>query len=344
MRQKTVTEVRRKIEQAKRKLRTKPFVENFGQKEVRKIQDFAGDLMDYDYLIRLEISGMIDGFSDWCMNYTPTKNNRRNPSVEIEDLKVSGHSVEKMYDIDNMRKIIKLRALEWENNLEDIESDLSEGQYEFIVETLASDSQGIYAVQKALDYFGLEFPEGLEKLVRRDFGDYRGYPFPEDEEPNWVHYEWAHSVLEEYADKIANKLDEELSIPGKIYFGWSNGGYYMLYSFDEDDFEELKRLSKRNPCHSRRNITEEDIRRHCGVGRVNSVENPYWQLQAYYDRRTKNIDDELEAMVGKIADSSEYIIWSRFLNWYGLQKFEAERLKKLIETHFRNVKVAIYEQ
>lgn len=62
--------MRADIERAKKRLMSKPIVENFGQDEVRKIADKYSDLqLDYysDY------SSLIRNFSDWCANYTGVK-------------------------------------------------------------------------------------------------------------------------------------------------------------------------------------------------------------------------------------------------------------------------------
>ena len=62
--------MRSDIERAKKRLMSKPIVENFGQDEVRKIADKYSDLQ-LDYYS--EYSSLIRNFSDWCATYTGMK-------------------------------------------------------------------------------------------------------------------------------------------------------------------------------------------------------------------------------------------------------------------------------
>lgn len=66
---KTVAAIRKKAEQLKKKLDGKPVKENFGQKEVRQLEDFS-DIWSLNYDDRLKAIKIIDDFNQWAMNYT----------------------------------------------------------------------------------------------------------------------------------------------------------------------------------------------------------------------------------------------------------------------------------
>lgn len=63
----TINDMKKDIEKAKRRLRKRQIVENFGQDEVRNIRDKYSCLMIETYA---EYSRMIAGFSKWCATYT----------------------------------------------------------------------------------------------------------------------------------------------------------------------------------------------------------------------------------------------------------------------------------
>lgn len=62
----TIKDMKKDIEKAKRRLTKKPIVEDFGQNEVRKIEDKYSCLMIEEYA---EYSKAIMGFSEWCATY-----------------------------------------------------------------------------------------------------------------------------------------------------------------------------------------------------------------------------------------------------------------------------------
>lgn len=66
---KTIQAIRKKADQLKNKLDGKPIKENFGQKEVRQLEDFS-DIWSLDYNDRLTAIKIIDSFNNWAMNYT----------------------------------------------------------------------------------------------------------------------------------------------------------------------------------------------------------------------------------------------------------------------------------
>lgn len=60
------------IDRAKTKLMRSKFGENFGRREVERLRE------KYQYLgntpeEKQAISGMLDGFDDWCANYVPER-------------------------------------------------------------------------------------------------------------------------------------------------------------------------------------------------------------------------------------------------------------------------------
>ena len=67
---KTKTQILKRIAALKTTLKKKQIYENFGQKEVRKLEEFIGPVYDYPYETRLENISLISAFDDWCMNYT----------------------------------------------------------------------------------------------------------------------------------------------------------------------------------------------------------------------------------------------------------------------------------
>ena len=66
---KSITSIQKRANQLKRKLDGKRVYENFGQKEVRQLEDFA-DIWNLDYENRLKAGKIINDFNWWCMNYT----------------------------------------------------------------------------------------------------------------------------------------------------------------------------------------------------------------------------------------------------------------------------------
>jgi hypothetical protein len=67
---KNIKEIQKKADQLKKKLNGKPVRENFGQKELRQLEDFTGWVGAYDSPDRQKITKIIDDFSNWVMNYT----------------------------------------------------------------------------------------------------------------------------------------------------------------------------------------------------------------------------------------------------------------------------------
>lgn len=66
--------IQKDIEQAKKRLikqaKRHGIVENFGQKEVRKLKDKYDIITDEPYLTRVAKRHAIDSFDSWCQRYS----------------------------------------------------------------------------------------------------------------------------------------------------------------------------------------------------------------------------------------------------------------------------------
>ena len=67
---KTLSQIKRKAAAFKKSLMKKQIIENFGDNEMRKLDDFIGDIYDYPYSKRMVIIIITGDFFDWCVNYT----------------------------------------------------------------------------------------------------------------------------------------------------------------------------------------------------------------------------------------------------------------------------------
>jgi len=70
MAKRTIQEIRRKAEILKNRLKREEPHENFGDKEARILEEFIGDIYEYDYFDRQEIWNILDNFRNWCANYS----------------------------------------------------------------------------------------------------------------------------------------------------------------------------------------------------------------------------------------------------------------------------------
>ncbi len=70
MKLKTMGQIRKRVSTLKRVLREKEIYENFGDNEIRKLENFIGDIYSYSYDDRMEIISITEHFSSWCANYT----------------------------------------------------------------------------------------------------------------------------------------------------------------------------------------------------------------------------------------------------------------------------------
>jgi len=71
---KTIAQIKRKAKNLKKKLMDKEVYENFGQNEVRELEEFA-DVWNIPYLERLKALDIIKDFDDWCMIIWENKKN-----------------------------------------------------------------------------------------------------------------------------------------------------------------------------------------------------------------------------------------------------------------------------
>ena len=67
---KTIKQIKAKAENLKEKLQGKPIRENFGDEEIRTLEDFIGNFWGYSYFDRAEITQITIGFSHWCITCT----------------------------------------------------------------------------------------------------------------------------------------------------------------------------------------------------------------------------------------------------------------------------------
>lgn len=68
---KTLNQVDKKIEKLKNELEQQGEVyENFGDKQIRQLDNYIGDIYGYSYSERLSILTKIKNFVEWCGNYT----------------------------------------------------------------------------------------------------------------------------------------------------------------------------------------------------------------------------------------------------------------------------------
>lgn len=63
---KTVKQIQNKINSLMIKLSKKPLKENFGQKEIRELQDYVGCIHDYGWPEKPEILNLEKDFIEWC--------------------------------------------------------------------------------------------------------------------------------------------------------------------------------------------------------------------------------------------------------------------------------------
>lgn len=69
----TLTQFYKKIESAKKRLLSKPFGENFGQSEVKKLYDLLNSTFDGATARNIAYFKALDNFDNFCQTYTPIK-------------------------------------------------------------------------------------------------------------------------------------------------------------------------------------------------------------------------------------------------------------------------------
>ena len=63
-------DVLHKAERSRRLLSGRPVVENFGDRQIKNLEDYAGDVWSYSVKDRAMIISIVDNFRAWCHNYT----------------------------------------------------------------------------------------------------------------------------------------------------------------------------------------------------------------------------------------------------------------------------------
>ena len=69
MKKRTIKQIWNKVESLENRLKAKKICENFGDKEIRELDNFIGDIYSYDYFDKIEIISIQKVFMDWCANY-----------------------------------------------------------------------------------------------------------------------------------------------------------------------------------------------------------------------------------------------------------------------------------
>ena len=65
----TLSQITHKADAFKKLLANKPIRENFGDREVRLLDEYIGFIYDYPHQERQPILQIRNQFYDWCMNY-----------------------------------------------------------------------------------------------------------------------------------------------------------------------------------------------------------------------------------------------------------------------------------
>lgn len=63
---KDIKQIENKINQLMIKLSKKPLRENFGDKEIRELEEYVGYIWDYSYEERMKIMKLQSEFFTWC--------------------------------------------------------------------------------------------------------------------------------------------------------------------------------------------------------------------------------------------------------------------------------------
>ena len=67
---KTTKQIKSKAEELQKRLTGQHIYENFGQKEIRDLDTFIGDIWGYSYFDRAEVNQIKISFFHWCTTYT----------------------------------------------------------------------------------------------------------------------------------------------------------------------------------------------------------------------------------------------------------------------------------
>ena len=69
---KTIKQIEQKVKRLQSRLRGCLVYENFGEKQVKELEDFIGDIYEYSYEERKYINIIVREFSNWCCNHHTT--------------------------------------------------------------------------------------------------------------------------------------------------------------------------------------------------------------------------------------------------------------------------------
>ena len=106
--------------------------------------------------------------------------------------------------------------------------EVEPGSYSIWMDTIVTGRMGTKMAGVAAKVFGL--------------GDVADYDQDNgDGSMTWDDYEFAWDVIDEYAEKIASWINENIGLPGKFHFGFheSDGDYGLEYVWDEGDHPEF---------------------------------------------------------------------------------------------------------
>ena len=67
---KTIIQIKQKIKRLQSRLRGCSVCENFGEKQIKELGDFVGDIFEYSYEERKIVVSLINDFSRFCYNFT----------------------------------------------------------------------------------------------------------------------------------------------------------------------------------------------------------------------------------------------------------------------------------
>jgi deoxyadenosine/deoxycytidine kinase len=68
--QRTLKQINTRITKLKNHLKTTAICENFGDRQIRELDSFIGDIYSYSFNDRMAIVKEQREFANWCMHYT----------------------------------------------------------------------------------------------------------------------------------------------------------------------------------------------------------------------------------------------------------------------------------
>ena len=134
------------------------------------------------------------------------------------------------YDLNYLAKDGPATLAEYD--LADITED---GHAAVIIDTISSDTGGT-SLSTAARNLGMDDDDLIAELREG------GVEIADDADPDEAFDDWefATEAVEERAEKLADEINADPAIaalPGKFYFSWHEGGFYLFYGGDAADFE-----------------------------------------------------------------------------------------------------------